>query len=489
MGNGRLLTWRLAKRLGLSLALSLAACDSGGAGPDGGGGRGSADAGGADSGSAREGGPTQTDAGMDGCPEPSDTGTTHGPTLSGDATWTAADGPHELPDGLTIARGAQLTLEACAVVRVGPGQDVTVNGSLLAQGEAGRPVRFERLQADAAWGALVAVRVPSPLSLAHTVLAGGGGLPDGAASEQYGVIRLEASADAELSEMLAVDTVTIDGSDSNGVSLRSNAAFSTGSQRLTIAGAAQAPIVTDGWAASSVPDGDYTGNGVDAVLVLTSDRIGIDGLTVQASWRARGVPYRIGGETDSAPKLLRVGAPMGMAQAQLTLQAGVELDFSAGSGLLVSGAQASLDATGTAAAPVVLTSAATDKAAGDWLGVRFDKVVSPDSVIAHAQILYAGNPDTETRGYSCGTPKAEPSQVDQTMGAISFSLDEAPKASFISDTQIRASASNGIDRGWTGEAIDMAAGNELSEIAFCTQTDPRPEMGMCDDPPACPSAD
>lgn len=424
----------------------------------------------------------------DECPEITGDGTTHGPFLETSETWTLAASPHLVPDGLSISAGAELDIEACAVVRVGATRDINVSGKLRANGESTKRVRFEPLEAGAAWGSIVAIRAESPLHFLHTTLENGGFLAPLSISEQHGVIRVEGSRTESLVPMLETVSVIIRGSGSNGVHLSSNAAFIDGSNNLTIEGATRFPIVTNAWSATTLPSGKYTGNGRDAVLVRTSERLGIDGLIVESTWDDLGVPYEIAGETD-APKYLVVGAPQDATTSKLTLSAGVELRFTAVSGLTIEGAQATLVAVGSLAEPIVFTSAADVPQPGDWLGINFHEDVSPTSAIAFAQILYAGNENTGTRSFSCGTPKAASASQQQTMGAVYFSLNEGAPSAFIQSTEIRFSASNGIDRGWTGADTDMTATNTFSDIAFCKQTEPKPMTGSCSNPPMCPAAD
>jgi len=58
----------------------------------------------------------------------------HGGSIASAQTWTAADSPH-------------LTIEACAVVRIGGDKSITIRmgGSLTTLGKPGQRVRIERL--------------------------------------------------------------------------------------------------------------------------------------------------------------------------------------------------------------------------------------------------------------------------------------------------------------------------------------------------------
>ena len=428
------------------------------------------------------------DAGVNECPAPTGAGTTHELFVSANETWTLEGSPHLLPDGLNIEAAAVITVEACAVVRVGAGRDINVSGKLVTQGEDGKPVRFERLESGSAWGSIVAIRVDAPLSFSYTQLVGGGALPPNGIQEQYGLIRLEATRDAALSRMLHANALSIEGSDTNGIHLWYNAAFTEDSSQVSVSGAAGHPIVSDGWNASSIPTGRYRDNGVDQILVRTSEYIGIDGIDLEARWKKLDVPYRVGAENDGSPAQLRVGGLTGSSRSKLILDPGVELRFRPLAGLVAIGPNGILSAEGSVDQPVVFTSGAPVQMAGDWLGLHFDDDVSLETSIRFAKILFAGNSNTGQRSFSCGTPKAPAMDQAQTMGAVYLTLDEGAPSTFIFSTEIRASASNGIDRGWTGEGTDLTVSNTFAEIAFCKQTDQRPLVGTCAEPPMCPSA-
>jgi hypothetical protein len=61
-----------------------------------------------------------------------------------------------------------------------------------------------------------------------------------------------------------------------------------------------------------------------------------------------------------------------------------------------------------------------------------------------------------------------------------------PASAFVTNTLISKSAANGIERAWTGAPVDLEPSNMFSEVRWCKQTYPRPEMGICPDPPPCP---
>lgn len=71
----------------------------------------------------------------------------------------------------------------------------------------------------------------------------------------------------------------------------------------------------------------------------------------------------------------------------LTLEAGVVIQFTSGTGIEV-GADGALRASGTGSMPVVLTG--TDESRGFWKGLYFDNSASSDNVLEHTVVEYAG---------------------------------------------------------------------------------------------------
>jgi hypothetical protein len=416
------------------------------------------------------------------CVEPTGEGTTHGTSVTKNETWTAADSPHLVPDGTSI--DATVTIEACAVVRIGAGKDVRVSGALVTLGEAQQSVRIERLDAAEAWGAISSSNAGGTLDLAYTSITGGGAVPENGISQQYGMLSIAGDRQLAPDPRLKTVQVTLADSASQGVLLTFNAAFDPASDGLSVTGAAGFPILIGARASGSVPSGTYDDNGQPAILVGTFERLG-EGDADDVTLHERGVPYEIGGDGDTQG--LEVGIGNGNP-AKLTLEPGVELRFGVGQYLSIEGPDGVLSALGTAKAPITLTSSATKPAAGDWLGLSFFGEVATDTQVDHAVIAYAGAEETSTRGFSCGTPPAEPAAQIQTMGAVYLALEVAPTVSFITNTSFTDSASNGVDRGYTGDAVDFTVDNVFERVAFCVQTDPRPTVGVCDSPPACPQA-
>ncbi|HXK16819.1 MAG TPA: hypothetical protein VNG33_03360, partial [Polyangiaceae bacterium] len=319
------------------------------------------------------------------------------------------------------------------------------------------------------------------IELTATLVDGGGAVPQGTDPLQTGMVVLEGERQKPLAERLTLARAVLRGSSSQGVVLTNNAAFAPEST-LSVTGSAGYPLLVGAQAAGTIPELRLADNATDAILVGTSERLGDAGPS-DVVLRNGGYPYVIGSDLDTTG--LVVGTGNGSA-ATLTLEPGVELRFPAGGGLAVEGPDGSLIAEGSQAKPIVFTTALLPALAGAWLGLNFRGEIAAATSLDHVSVSYAGSLDTETRSFSCGSPPAPSASQQQTMGAIYLSLDVPPAKSFVKNSLFSDSASNGIDRGYTGDAIDFSVSNSFERLAFCVQTEPKPLLGACPDAPACP---
>lgn len=410
------------------------------------------------------------------CAAPSGAGTDHANAITASETWTAAGSPHRIANQVTVTRALTLTLEPCAVVELGAGGTLTVNGTLRAEGTATRRVQIKAANPAQPWrwidgGALV---------LRSTTISGGGlvtSLPELAA-----MVRVRGSA------MVDVQDVVLEKSASVGMQLLMGARFAAGSTALQITQSALHPLTIEPVALSDLPVGAYTGNTTD-VIDVARVAIGASGQTVAVTMHPRSVPYRMGASFDPNPAQV-IGVGTG-GTATLTVEAGTTLKFRPGYRLDVAASGGgSLVVAGTTAAPITLTSAAAAPAAGDWVGILFSGVPPASTKIDHAVIEYAGNPATSTIGFSCGTPPAGANSA-QNMGAVvvaSNAVGVVPTA-FVTNTTIRDSATNGIDLGYRADPdVDFLATNTFARIQYCTQTRHRDAGNGCPTTIPCPGS-
>lgn len=430
--------------------------------------------------------PPPIDAVDDACAPPTGPGTDHVNALAADELWTEADSPHRISTQVGVPAGVTLRLAPCAVVELGPDAALTVSGSLLAEGEPTRRVQIRAASSGQPWRWIDVSG--GALSLTHTRIEGGGAPGAGGGVTARAMVRVRGDGNPLGQALVSVDEVDLVGSASTGMILASAARFSPGGGALRITGSALAPLVLDPSAVGVVPTGTYAGNGLDAIVVPRV-AFGVSGQVLAVSMQPRGVPYQMGTSEDPNP-VQQVG--VGTAgTAILAIEPGTTLAMLPGYRLDVDAAAGgSLVAIGTAAAPITMTSAATTPAAGDWVGLVFRGVPNAGTAIDHAVIEHAGAPGTSSTGFSCGTP---PAGVDssRTMGAIviTSTVPGVAPTAFVTNTTIRTSASNGVDRGYRADAdIDFLASNTFSGIRYCTQTEPRDAGNGCPDPVPCPMA-
>jgi hypothetical protein len=460
-------------------AAPLACLDSsssnGPASPDGGGA--GIDAGGAvlPDGGTGDAGPIPT-----GCPAPTRGPTTHGGGSTSDPAndvWTADGSPHILPYDTTIYK--TVTVEPCAEVLIAAGKQITVRGSLVAEGTATRPIHIGAKDAGQPFASFRTVS-PATIRLAYTTIDGGGA-PLNTLPYLTGTLDLSGDTLKPVQETLFVDHVTIAGSASNGLVMKENAGFIAGSSALVVTGAAVHPLSSWSRSVGGIPAGAYTGNGNDTILLPTGNT---DTISETTTLHDRGVPYLVGSPQSAGD--LRVDVAQGPPGVTLTIEAGVTMRFKKGGVLRVavasstSPARGSLIAAGTAAMPIVFTSDEASPAAGDWLGIWYGEVPTALDTLDHVRVEYAGGTSTSGSG-SC----PDNSELNNDAAIRIFG---PPASEFITNTSIVASPTNGIDRGWRADTpvIDFLATNTFTGVALCKQTYPPTASNVCPVPVPCP---
>jgi len=418
----------------------------------------------------------------------------HSGTLSGDDTWK---GLHEV-DGTFAVTGGTLTISPCSEIRMGPDASIELAATataLIAEGTANAPINFVRLQSTAPWGHLSA-RAPARISLAYARIEGGGTSQAYSNAPEIGASLSVKGDAASLQQILHVDHVAVEGSAGLGVFLDA-ARFATGSTQLTITNSGFYPMLLGADSLSDVPDGAYTGNAVDEILLQTAGLAAVyeqqRPILGDVTAHARGVPYRIG----AVPASIRVGDGYPTSpDGKLTLEAGVQLRFtpqgtSGTSQILVEAVQragswveqGALVAQGTAAQPVVFTSAAAAPQAGDWQGLYFSSVVHAASRIDHAIIEYAGG-----TSYSTGVCPWQNGASDYRADAaviLFLQADMPPSSEFITNTTFASSAGAGVYRQWQATDVDFLPTNTFTSIAGCLQTNIANTLNQCP-ASACP---
>lgn len=413
---------------------------------------------------------------------------TKGPTMHGGGStsdpdndvWTADGSPHILPFDTTIYK--TVTVEPCAEVLIADGAQITIRngGKLMAEGTATKRIHFGAKDAGKPF-TNIRTLAPSTARFAYTTIDGGG-KPAATVPYLAGTLDMSGDATKPVQEVLFVDHVTIDGSQSNGLVMQGNAGFVAGSDALVVKNAAAHPMSVWAVAVASIPAGSYTGNGIDQILLPSTS--GNETITETTTVRDRGVPYLVGHAASSGD--LRVDVPAGRPSVTLTIEPGVTMKFKKSGVLRIAVAQnatparASLVANGSAAKPIVFTSNEAAPAAGDWLGVWFGDVPSPTSKIDHARVEYAGGTSTSGSG-SC--PDNAESNNDAAIRIFGL-----PSSEFVTNTVILASKTNGIDRGWRSDSplIEFLPTNTFTGVTLCQQTFAPNAANNCPAPASVP---
>jgi hypothetical protein len=325
-------------------------------------------------------------------------------------------------------------------------------GELVAHGEyAGttrRAIVFERADAEP-WGSLRAF--PDGLIDLEQVDLRGGGDHDTAVSNGGTLVAEGVGGDDGLTRNVRVVDVRIEGSAGFGVNLQARAAFTDNSDSLTIRGAGSVPsptnVVTDyplyvtGAAFSTIPSGSYTGNARDEIFVASAGSM----KDTMVRFSERGIPYRFESHFGLQP-----AAAGGLST--LMIEAGTVIRFASSPNVwsMTLGSIGSMTddfwpvqviANGTPEAPIVLTSADANPAAGTWGGVEWHAGPATGSVLSNVHIEYAGG-DAGNSGFGCGP-------VDND--AALFIGDWVPSEPFIEGCTFSDSAGGGIVCGWTSD--------------------------------------
>jgi hypothetical protein len=351
-------------------------------------------------------------------------------------------------------------------------------GTLIAEGTPTHPIRFAG-QDGATWADLY-VEAPGTARLKYVTFEGGGSSTGDGTSGTTIYVSGDGSLPADPTILL--DHVTIKDSAGGGLWMRSGATFLPGSTDLVVTKTGSDPspdpvypVEIDEHAIDRLPTGSYTGNKVDEIrLVKFGTGFAGDGLVVDATLHDRGVPYHVAGN-------FNIGG--GTTRATLTIEPGVTMKFEPKAALRVqtfSGdtpANAAIVAVGTAAKPIVFTSAAAAPKAGDWQGLYFGGALEPTNRLDYVHIEYAG--------YDCLCVFTSCSDINSYSAAVILS-NRPPNGAFITNSTFKAIAGHGVTEDFGGALLNFRPTNTF-DVSQCVQTLPYPVSPQsCANPkPAC----
>lgn len=400
--------------------------------------------------------------------------------VAANATWS---GPVTVDCSVRVRPGVTLTLSAGATLNVSPGVLVTVEGSLVAQGTAAAPVVFKRAGA-APWGPLLfeSGSGARTFSLTHTRLEGAGDTTPVETSNTMGA----AVVLNDQTTPLLVSDVTIDGASGIGVVLQAGG-FAPGSQNLTVSNSGSYAAFVTARFIGTVPTGSYASNGKAGILVESAwiQRFSGDTrITTDTTIKKLDVPWIIGTgvyKSDLRINTVQSGPPdVAVTPPLVTIEAGAELRFARVKSFGVFQSQILIDkavtpvkalgalrAVGTAAEPIVFTSAETTPAPGDWSGLSLSELDSRTQ-LEHVTIAWAGA-DSRARG-ACPTGSPQAAGGIDADAALQLFIDVAtPVSSTFTNSVISDSAGGGVYRGFKAD-VDFTGTNTFTNLAWCRQS-------------------
>ncbi len=397
---------------------------------------------------------------------------THAANIAASETWAGDGVTHLVPTSINLTGASVVTVQPCAIVALGQGASITVRETarLVSAGtSATRFVAFQRADVNQPWGILRNYEPTASIELHWTAVQGGGSF--GGAYNNATIVMSGDGYGSLPRPVLKVDNVIVAGSQGTGIYFDTNAAFTNDSQQLTISGAGDYAMRATMMSLGSVPTGTYTGNTIDEIFVVGPNANVFADLTIHD----RGIPVRIQTAGLTVSSAVNGGPPV-----TLTLEPGVTLKFPkmnaatpgarikfGSNGNSPNNLVGVLNAVGTAAKPIVLTSGEAVPQPGDWVGLWLD--TANGSRLENVEIDYAGAP-TGIQSSNC-KPINTPDQGALIVG--DFETQYVPPADLITSSRIRNSAGHGIDAVWqagTFNAPDLTGSVVFENIAYCRQT-------------------
>jgi phosphatidylethanolamine-binding protein (PEBP) family uncharacterized protein len=392
--------------------------------------------------------------------------TSHYGTIDRSEVWRAVDSPHQITGDLVISgtesdnSPVTVVIESCAKVEVAKDAAIfvgngglgvlSVQGANTKEGPSGLVtfVPDDPTAGPGYWAGIVfnsqGKTASSLLRSASIVKAGGKALkPPQAAIKILGE---EGTASPP-----NLSGIIVEQSGGHGIALSQEAGVGLDSKNLTITKAALSAVSTPAQQAGTVPDGTFTDNGANEILVTGG------ALTIPATWAVNTVPYHIIG--DVAIGSGRMGPPgRGAVVPFLALGSGVTMRFAKGVRLSVAhqvGEVGGILWIGTASAPITLTSAEANPAPGDWVGVVAGRGLDVRSTMVHTTISYAGAPS--------GIAGADGDYQHADNGSLILLV--APSVTLVQNSTFQQSAGYGIVRGFIEATAISFVGHSASAPA------------------------
>ncbi len=407
-------------------------------------------------------------------------------------TWTAVGSPHLVSHfGGTLQGGYTITVEPCAVLKMSAGTNIVVPGwaKFIAKGTATSPILIEAADTEE-WGSLTVGAAgrnvtPGEVDLAYVTLRRGGlqDPSDGAANSEGGVLAVRGD-DPQLNGLptvasLRVDHVSIEDTPDWGLRLVEDATFTSDSTALTIKNAKRGAARIALRSISTLPTVTLSGNGnANAIIIVEGNTLhGPEAYTLHD----RGVTYVLGDKTDSnTNSSVDVGSST-KPGGSFTIEPGVTLKMFSNWTFDVQGSGV-FTAKGTAAKPIVMTSAEATPQPGDWAGVLLTSSGASD--IEYTTIAYGGGPSSASFLTHCELDGSPSSAGAPESAAILLTV--VPTKTVLAHNTIRDSKAFGINEAFIGAKVDYTGTNTFTNNALCAQSTPQLSDNVCPATVTCP---
>lgn len=143
-------------------------------------------------------------------------------SLSGERTWPE-NARVEILQSITVPLGSRLRISPGTIVKIAPGADITVRGTVAIDGTSETPVVFVPARPDQPWGGFLLFGTNASLTATHTLFAGSGANPSWFSQNPgYNVHRTEQAlflidaATVQLTDCAAIDGAGQFGHGKNG---------------------------------------------------------------------------------------------------------------------------------------------------------------------------------------------------------------------------------------------------------------------------------
>jgi len=404
------------------------------------------------------------------CGTPNGTVVNHSGNITADETWAGNGVTHSVTSSVRIKPGATVTVQACAIVATAAGQEIGVEGDttgnvpakLVAAGtDVDHFVTFTSAAQGQTWAGIRGYNVQSLVELHWTGVLYAG---YGAAYLNAAIVMAGPGLNQPPVGVLTADELVVGNPVGAGLLLDGMAAFTSQSTFLGVSGAQDHPLAMHVMAAGSIPLTQVQNSAFDDALMLTSQP------NVTADTTLNGnIPLYFAAQ-------VKVGQSTAGSTTTLTLLPGAILRFAPGNDIRMyfgnsSAGAGVLQAVGAADKPILFTSAAASKAAGDWAGLLL--LNSVGSQLSYVTIEYAG----ASNGYVSANCRPNGSG-----DAAALLVADIPGSSFLTNSTIQFISGHGIDAIWANTAInspDIAAGNTFTSVAGCKQTYNAKAGGSC----------